>query len=310
MRRRSALLGLALLLVACRGGAEAPRRPAAAARELPGSIAEWEQVASSRAKATTRRIDAGEAAAVDEVKGGLDAADPAVRLDAAAAIGLVRTHVGFTQLVRTVAPEPEGMPYIEFCTGNGREVLARVAAAEGRSQAKVLLDVLRAAPELEEHVWFFARSERKTMDELFGVAAAERGRPGPPAMQRFLARVDEELPSMRPEVWAAGIAQLDALAAKQDREALGRFVRDPAQLRLHRLYAGGKLVRLGGEEGLAIFEAPESIASGDAHVIRDELEALERETTGALQARVREVARAYATARHPAVKAGFAPPRP
>lgn len=298
------MVGL-LLLAAC---AEPTLASRDGPRELPGSIAQWEQGASARARATTIRIDAGDEAALVEVKGGLDAADPAARLDAAAALGLVRTHVGFAQLARTVAPKPDGMHYVEFCTDLAPKVLARVAAAEGRSKGEVLLAMAAAAPDLEEHVWFLLRSDRAILDELLARAEKDRGSGGAPAIARLFDRIDGERAMLRPDDYATGIARVNALEANGDREGLLRFLRDPKQARLQRLYAGGRLVRLGEPEGLAVFEEPASAALAEAHLVREELEALERETSGPLRERVRAALPAYRDALHPAVKAGIVPP--
>ena len=266
---------------------------------VPGSAPDWARWATPAARTVAGELSRGGEAAFRRARAELDSIDLARVREATAALSLVRTRVGWTSLARTFASD-RGITYLNFVQGLGPATLRAVAEANQTTLGRELLEQVRAAPDLAEPAWYIARVDSAAFQELSATAAAERRKSGTPAhLAAWLERFEEEQGLTNPGEYSKVSKRLDQMHSAGDEAGLRAYMKDAGNDRLHRLYAGSLLAQLGRVDGLDLFEDPQSVKSGQAFVIKSELEGLRQKTSGAIRARVEKLLKLYAPARHP-----------
>jgi hypothetical protein len=271
-------------------------------QRFTGSPQDWKRWEGADARALAQKIDRGDAAALASAVSALESMDLSETRTAMAALALVRTPLGWATVARAFPRDVQGKPngdYVDFAMNVAPHLLGNVAAAAKLERVDALVAILKLAPDVGEALNFIAVTEG-----LQGTLAARarkeaRDPANPPEVRRFFEGSREGQAMSDPAGYAKVSDRLAGLFKAKDKAGLRAFQKDDANDRLHRLLAGSYLAQLGDAGGLALFEDPESVRSGQAHTIRSELESLLTSTKGPVRQRVQEVLKLYSGAQHP-----------
>jgi hypothetical protein len=255
------------------------------------------------------RLTRGEEAAYTEAFRALEGKDLAKAREAAAALASVDTVDGWRNLRRRCAvwekaqgrknvfPQERGCGLSVYTAA-----LQAVSLRTGLSQEEVVLDVARRLEAGEEgDLYAFARLTPPVWKKLVPLVNQARAEAVTnKGLRAFITRVDSDVVSSEPGSYQQEASRLAEFHKSNNRVALLGYSRNPETLYMLRLLAAYHLARLGDVSAMHLFEDPEFIDSGDAHIARVSLEELVNETQGPVRERVAGILELYSGAHHPA----------
>ena len=245
---------------------------------VPGEPASWTRWRTPNAVALAKRIDSGDEASAARALLALEAMDPALIREAAAALSLVSKRVAVARLLRGSSPITAPLEQL---------LLENLARANHSEKANEVIELVRAYPQLGGEVFSFAAADWPTFLELAHRAQAEARNPAyPMELRLWFERFEDQEPLDDPEDDFKATQEFDRLLQAKNVARLLEIQRDPKNPRRRRLQAGSYLAQLGEAAGMDIFDDPESVASSLAPQVREELEELTKSAQGAARERV------------------------